>query len=193
MRFFLIFLLATLLTNLSASWAQDPALEPKQPIDYSVVVGNASWNWPRLGSLLTCLGLLRSRNKYQGRIETQVDSLALAITILDDQNELYSWQGHYETVFCVNDGVLFFADWSLVGTGGEIVAVKLSNGKEIWRRKLDALGDIAHYGYSNRIRIEYQSGAVWVWGKESFGNYVELKNPKTGETITQKIFDKNEK
>ena len=96
-------------------------------------------------------------------------------------------------MFCVKDGTLFFADWSTVGTGGEVVAVDLSSGKEVWRANLDALGNISHFGYSNRIRMEYRRDAVWVLGKESFGNYVEVKDPETGKTVAHRVFDKEER
>ena len=161
--------------------------EPDQAINYSRIASQAEWTGEKNQSLLSCFGALF---KYRARLETTTDRLKLIFTLIDlnDESEIFSWEGHYASVFLVKEDILFFANFSSVGTGGEIVAVNLSKGKEIWCEKLKALGDISHMAYSNKIQIEHRQNAIWVWGNESFGKYLELKDMKTGKTIAHRVF-----
>ena len=170
-------------------FSQDSSSNSDGLIDYNEAVALRKWRWEDSGGGFLLQSLIPSE-KYGYKLETLEDGFGLQISVTSADGDVYSWKGHYRSVFKIVGDRLYYAKYSAVGSGGEIVAVDLVEGKELWQKKLKALGPISHLGYANTIRLEGGHRAIWIWGKESLGRYVEVKNPESGETIAHKIFPK---
>jgi len=107
----------------------------------------------------------------------------VTIVIARDQATVYQWMGHAHSVFQIVGDRLYYADYSIQGTGGAIVAVDLTTGKIVWREQLQALGPIEHSKYFNRMNLQADAYSVRVTGNESAGRYIEVKETAAGHTV----------
>ena len=115
----------------------------------------------------------------------------IIIHIADDGKELYSWQGHYRSVFTSTGDVLIYAEFLPSRTGCTVVAYDLKKQKQLWKTPLKGLGDIAHFRYSNAVNLEIVNNeAVRVFGKESAGQYLGFVDLKTGKTVVHRVYGK---
>lgn len=169
------------------SFSQDINTISTKQTDVEATVANCDWQWEstQVGPLLEGFW---PRGKYGIKLESLTRGMRVKISVTDEGQSIYSWKGNYKSVFRIVENRLYFADWSPIGTGGEIVAVDLLSAKELWRKKLKALGPISHTGYANSVRIDLKKDGIWIWGKESMGNYVEVKSLESGETIAHRVF-----
>ena len=163
-----------------------------QKTDYQKQIEKYDWSWDDQK-----VGPLNCAYRATGDLQFGITTLPktkhrLDIAVLSDGRRVFSWRGHHASVFCVATDRLYFADWSIGASGGNVVAVDLVSGQEIWRKPLKALGDIEHSTYQTLFNIDVSENVVIVWGNESQGKYVEFKSAQTGETIAQKIFPKDE-
>jgi len=69
-------------------------------------------------------------------------------------------------VFRIQGDRLYYAEFHYSGSGGNIVAVDLSKGNELWRSPLKALGEISHSSYLNRMTIDANDDVVSIYGNE---------------------------
>lgn len=130
-------------------------------------------------------------NRYDIRLLSKAeDRHAYTITILSGSREIYSWEGHANSVFRILDDRLYYARFHPSSSGGTIVAIDLNTGKEIWATPLDALGGVQHSAYRSVLNLHCNRKVVWLYGNESFGHYIEFKRIDTGETVGHKIFPK---
>ncbi len=110
--------------------------------------------------------------------------------------EVVAIPGHTRSVFCADDSekVLFFAQFPHNSTGCTILAYDLRTGKELWKTRLHALGKIEQIDrlrYSNKVNLTF-GGSVWVSVRESFGDYIEALDPRTGKIIAHKVYRKTD-
>lgn len=118
---------------------------------------------------------------------------SLIVCFRDDKNKLiYSWDGHYQSVFTTKENILYHADYSHNSSGCKLVAVDLKNGKQLWSTSLKGLGPVEHSKYRNAINLEFDGEVLTVFGKESSGRYVEVVDAKTGKTVGHKVFKEKE-
>ena len=64
----------------------------------------------------------------------------------------------------------------------------LKTGKELWTSPLKALGPIEHSAYKNLMTLDANHDVVSLYGNESMGRYLEIKDAGTGETVGHKLF-----
>ena len=103
--------------------------------------------------------------------------------------EVYSWEGHFDTVFLESDGILYYTDFELKTSGCIIIAYDLRNRRKLWRAELKAIGD--QRTRVNTIRMERVDGKVLaIYGDESFGRYLEYIDVHTGKTVGHRVFPK---
>lgn len=105
-----------------------------------------------------------------------------------ERGKIFQWPGHRYTVFLIEGDRLYWANFGSSGSGGEIVAVDLSTGKEIWRHRLLAMGEVVHSGYFNQMILVLRDKTVVVYGKESYGHYVEVINAETGQLVGHEVY-----
>ncbi len=154
-----------------------------------IIADSAEWEWHEfMTSPLDCVS--QCHDKYDLRILRQgKNPTKLSLTILSGDHELYSWEGHMYSAFRILNEHLYYANFSPYVGGGEIVAVDLKTGKELWRSQLQALGPAERSSNRNRINLTcYSEGVVAITGNETMGRYLEFKKISTGETIGHRIF-----
>lgn len=164
-------------------WAEDPAAT-----DHQKMLDRSDWWWNQeYASPLYCIS--QSDKAYGIRIERpQDDHGGLRYSILRDGNTVYSWVGHRRTVFQVVDDRLYYPRYHFSSSGGEVVAVDLTGGNELWRSPLNGLGPVEHSKYLNRMIITVNPDTVTINGYESMGRYIEIKDARTGDTIAHRIY-----
>ena len=68
------------------------------------------------------------------------------------------------------------------------MAVDLSTGKELWDSRLQGIGLVEHSAYLNLMNLDANFEVVEVWGNETMGRYLEIKDVTMGKTIGHRIF-----
>ena len=110
---------------------------------------------------------------------------------MDDGKELVAWEGHNRSVFTLQGDVLVYADFHPSSTGCSVVAFDLKAKKQLWKTQLHGIGPVTHFRYSNLVTLEIiNNDAVQVFGNESFGQYLEIVDLKTGKTVGHRKYKK---
>ena len=164
------------------------APEPKKPAkDYQKVADETEWKFTDFNFKET---LATEFKGYDVKSEVVADSKRdLVVHISKENKELLAWETHNTTPFAQRDGILYYAKFGTASNGCAVVAFDLSAKKEMWRTRLKGIGRVNHFGYSNSVRLEVlDDDTLRVFGKESFGRYVEIVNRETGKTVGHKVF-----
>jgi hypothetical protein len=107
---------------------------------------------------------------------------------LDGRDDLFV-NAHRGSVFRGEKDKLYFADFNLRTVGGLVAAYDLSTGKMLWRTRLRAGGrPELHSVYRNEVTMDLSPKYVTVTGKESYRDYVEVLDRKTGEVLAYKVY-----
>jgi hypothetical protein len=128
---------------------------------------------------------------YNVRLETTPRG-GLTLSIVREGTTLYSWRGHPYSVFAIRNGRLYYTIFSPLGTGGSVVAVDLTTGKQLWETPLKALGIISHAPSVIRMNLSVIDEVVIVYGCEGPGRYIEIKLLTTGETVGHRVVGEEE-
>jgi len=159
--------------------------------DYQKTAADTAWSWSAERASVSDsylkfpntygIELIRKKNKY-GEI---------TIRIMDDGKELVAWEGHNRSVFTLQGDVLVYADFHPSSTGCSVVAFDLKAKKQLWKTQLHGIGPVTHFRYSNLVTLEIiNNDAVQVFGNESFGQYLEIVDLKTGKTVGHRKYKK---
>ncbi len=183
LAFFLPLLATAALSAVSAHAADDDT-------DYQKLADSASWEWhpeqaSALYSTMTCpreykVEIIRPPNSFGG----------LTLRFSKDDKLLCTIEGHAYTTFIIDAAVLYYAGYSHGSSGCALVAYDLKAQKQLWKTKLEGIGPISHFRYSNQVIVGLTGGAVVAWGNEAAGKYIEYVDAKTGKTVGHKLFEK---
>ena len=178
------FLLTIVMVQSSAK-AQDLS---RSGIDYQKTADPTDWGWvDSKASPLWCIS--QSGDKYGiVMVSEPGDRHSLTFKVLLGEKEVYSWSGHVQTVFRIQEDRLYYARFLRSGSGGRVVAVDLGTGKELWDSPLQGIGLVSHSTYRNQMILDANFEVVMVWGNESLGRYLEFKDVTTGKTVGHRIF-----
>jgi hypothetical protein len=186
--FWFILIVAFLVTSgvaLSRIKAQDLS---RSGIDYQKTADSASWGWDN-NKANPFWGITQAGVKYSVvMVSEPSDRESLTFKVFHGEKEVYSWGGHLNTVFRILEDRLYYARFHPSGSGGNVVAVDLSTGKELWESRLQGIGPVAHSAYENLMNLDANFEVVEVWGRESMGRYLEFKDVRTGKTVGHRIF-----
>ena len=162
-------------------------------LDYQKTVDGARWGWSeKMSNPLGCI--TQCGRKYDIHLLSMKDDrYGLIITVLLDDQKVYTWQGHRHSVFRILYDRLYYAKFHPSSSGGSIVAVDLNTGKELWSSRLKGLGSISHSAYMNLMTLNANTEVVTVYGNESMGRYIEIKDTLTGETVGHRVFQTSRK
>lgn len=156
--------------------------------DYIAIAGQTAWTWSdERATADFCAAHLDPAY----RVESTSDSERWhrTFTLWRDQARLYSWTGYDTTVFTIANSQLYYADFDPITCGGNIAAVHLPTGRLLWREPLLAVGVWGHSEYLNEMNLQVDGRTVTVFGKESCGRYVEIKDAATGRTLGHHAYD----
>jgi hypothetical protein len=161
-----------------------------EEIDYQKTADGAGWGWlAEMDNPLGCVA--QCGGKYNIKlVSPHDDRYALTISVLVGDRGMYSWKGHRHSVFRILDDRLYYAKFHPSSSGGSIVAVDLTTGKELWTSELRALGNIEHSAYRTLLNLDCNREVVTIWGNETLGRYVEFKRVDTGQTVGHRMFRK---
>src|SRR5206468_2871000 len=110
---------------------------------------------------------------------------------------LFAIEGHTGSVFGADKDVLYFAQFSRCGSGCTVVAHELTTGAKLWETKLSAVGTPQHSAYLNQVTMgvsktpggdSEDERVLFITGRESFGDYVEVLDCKTGTPLAHKVY-----
>jgi hypothetical protein len=123
------------------------------------------------------------------------------VAVLLNGNAIHSWNDliafkiHHDVLFGAVQGRRPNRGW----IGATIFAYDLKAGRELWRSALrdcapvdydpNRPGGFDPYIYSETIGLDVDGENLLIWGQESTGRYVELKNISTGETVGHRYFE----
>lgn len=113
-------------------------------------------------------------------------NLVFQFTCKDKQR--LSVEGHGQSVFRIANDTLFFAHFVPTRTGCAVAAYDLDTCKELWRTKLEGLGNISHEQYRNRVTMDLSNNDVSIRGNETYGDYIEVLDQKTGKQVAHKVY-----
>lgn len=154
--------------------------------DYVAIAGETAWSWSdERATADFCAAHLDPAY----RIESTSPQWLRTFTLWQGQRRVYEWVGHEGTVFTITGGRLYYADFRLGSCGGHIVAVDLATGNQLWREPLLAVGLWEHSKYLNEMNLQSDGRTLTVFGKESCGRYVEIKDAATGRTLGHHAYD----
>jgi hypothetical protein len=146
--------------------------------------------------------LLFALSQYTGDCQIQMTfdpakRYRITITFLRDGKKVLTLVGHRGSVFRATGNILYFAHFGRAACGCTVAAYDLRTGNKIWETELSAVGKPAHSVYSNQITMgvstleevtEEGKGTITICGRESYGDYVETLDLKTGKVLgTEKV------
>lgn len=106
------------------------------------------------------------------------------VRIGGEEDLLLEFQTHREGAFVFSGSIVIYAHFSMVANGCELRAYDLTKEEEIWRTRLEGIGEVPHSKYRNRINLEVWNEKVITYGNESGGKYIEVRHVKTGRLIS---------
>jgi hypothetical protein len=123
----------------------------------------------------------------------------LTFKFVRDGSELLAIEAHRNSTFRTVGNILYFPHFWPSSTGCTVAAYDLTTGKKLWETKLNAMGYPGHSAYRNEVTIgvgkvegidKAGEGSVSVYGHETFGDYIEVLDQKTGTLLAHKIYRK---
>lgn len=148
-------------------------------------------------------GLLASLRQFSADAKVHVvfdpaKKWTLEFHFTRDQGEPLRLTGHDQSAFVTCENVLYFADYPPDSDGCNIAAYDLATGKLLWKTDLHQPRPKAHSGYRNLVAMrlsgagEIKGGrdgdAIIVTGRESFCDYIEVLDRKTGASLAMKAY-----
>jgi hypothetical protein len=147
--------------------------------------------------------LLRSLGQFEGNAKVHVvfdpkDKWRIDYKFFRDDREVLSLRGHDQSAYAAKGNDLYFAEYSSASMGCTVVAYDLTTGKEQWRTKLHQAQPLGHSAYRNLVSVRISTkgeggeaaggAAIVITGKESYCDYVEVLDRKTGESLALKNY-----
>ncbi|HLW63986.1 MAG TPA: hypothetical protein VKS79_01625 [Gemmataceae bacterium] len=144
-------------------------------------------------------GVVYSLSQYGGKCDIHIVRKAgvtfqLTFQFVRDGKELLALQGHTYSEFRTDKNVLYFAQFPPGDCGCTVSAYDLDTGKKLWSTALNAVGRVAHSAYQNQVMMGLgqlhmePDGVVSITGKESYGDYLEILDRKTGAILAHKVY-----
>jgi hypothetical protein len=139
--------------------------------------------------------VLYSLSQYGGDCKIQIiydprRRGALQFKFLREGEEILVLEGHAHSVFRTADNVLYFARYHPWGSGCSVAAYDLTSGRELWQSTLKGVGSVKHSAYRNLVNMGMAGEAISIRGHESYGDYLEILDRKTGKRLAHRVFRK---
>ena len=157
---------------------------------YQTVADQCRWRWSSSEANITyCISKVGLPYKVETAprpLDLSGKTLTVRVTVNDKM--VYSWPGHWSSVFVIRGQELVYADFVPSDPRCSLVAVDLSTGKELWRTRLMGIDVPAVPVPGNAFNLSTYEGTAIVWGNVASGHYVEFVDLKSGKTVGHKVF-----
>ena len=162
------------------------------PGHYQKIVDQAEWDWHDDQASIVH-SILECRAPYQIELvhepETQGDRVTIRFS--KGAHALWSWEGHWLTVFIVSGSTLVYADYDMTDSGCKLIAVDFHHSKELWRTEV-GFPATSHLWYKNRVIMHQLDNAVVIRGNEAGQRYMAIVDIATGKVLGRKTFPRAE-
>jgi hypothetical protein len=145
------------------------------------------WFWyDEQAELTHCL---KESERIKWRVE-HTPRRSLSVEIPTKDGTTYSFDAHWNTVFCHDEARLYYVRFSPIGPGGNVIAVNLATGKEEWRCEVGRIvHEVSFVSYSSKRLIFVRDGMVFVVGNESGGRFLNIIDASTGKLLAERRFE----
>ena len=148
-----------------------------------------TWMWSdRESNILSYV--MRGSEKYDitlTRSAKDFEQWSINVSISAGGKTRFEWETHDEGTFAFSGDLLIYSNHHRNATGCEIRAVDLAEGTTLWSTQLKGVGPVEHSKYRNRINLSLSDGKITIYGNESSGQYIEILDLKSGETISNTL------
>jgi hypothetical protein len=76
---------------------------------------------------------------------------------------------------------IYVASYNRIATGCKLTAYTTKDATQLWSVTLEGVGPVMHSKYGNRVQLRVVDGQPVVFGWESAGRYVEVRDAATGK------------
>lgn len=154
-------------------------------------VDDAQWQWSNEDNQLR--RCMRDHlADYQVRVTGSGAWGRLRVAVYDGETEVYTIDGHEETVLTRIGDVVFVADLNPIAMGCAVVAFDLKQRKQLWVSVLKGNSPQFHSAYRNQVILKRDGDLVVAYGKESNGRYIEFLDSRTGNSVGYKKLPPND-
>ena len=84
---------------------------------------------------------------------------------------------------------LYVAHHSHIASGARVYALNAETGALVWQADVHGLGPVDHSKYRNRVQLGADAEALFVYGHEAQGRYVEALDLETGKMLSNARVD----
>lgn len=157
-------------------------------IDYQKMLDRTGFHF-QVNEASIMHSILRTPNEYTSRIEHVPAKYQLSYSIRKDDEERFKIEAHEHSVFRIHNDVLYYSLGHYSSSGCQIVAFDLGKKAELWKVSVKGIGPVLHSAYRNIVTLDVNDDVVTIHGHESFGDYIECLDIKTGKTVANRTYN----
>ena len=116
--------------------------------------------------------------------EWERGGLKLHVRILKEGKTIHKWDSHTGGAFVFVGSSVVYSDHHPNAPGCRLIAWDLKESKQLWATSLKAVPYLASSQYVNQINMTIEEGQITVFGNESYGQYIETVDLKSGKTTS---------
>ena len=108
----------------------------------------------------------------------------MQVKILKEGKAIHKWDSHTEGAFVFVGSTVVYSDHHPNAPGCRLIAWDLKESKQLWATSLKAVPALDTSQYQNQINMTIEEGQITVFGNESYGQYIETVDLKSGKTTS---------
>ena len=116
--------------------------------------------------------------------EWELGNSSIRVRILKEGKAIHKWDSHTGEAFVFGGSTVVYSDHHPNGPGCRLIAWDLKESKQLWATSLKALPPRPTSQYVNQINMTIEEGQITVFGNESYGQYIETVDLKSGKTTS---------
>ena len=190
--------IATAASPQEATPTPKPAASRTPPVAQKAVKKTPSpWFWrqiSRTNGWKNDLNLAYLPNRNTVLAEYDSRKKKVRVTLRDAKKEPIKMilidQSHEGVRVARHGKLVYLVLYHLYSTGASVLALNDHDLSVKWRYTVEGLGDVKHSEYFNEAQLSVRDGKLWVYGKESYGAYIEAINLDTGKLISNERISK---
>ena len=128
-------------------------------------------------------------HEYTFRMEHIPAKNSVSYSIRKDDQERFRMEAHKYSVFRIQNDILYYSLGHYSSSGCEIVAYDLGKKTERWKVSVKGIGPVQHSAYRNIVTLDVNDDVVTIHGHESFGDYIECLDIKTGKRLAHRTYN----